>query len=45
MNHYALLDCEFEFVVPSKNSWDAHPITFVNPSKTYTVLAESKFTV
>lgn len=45
MNHYALLDLEFEFLVPSKNQWDAHPIAFVNPLKTYTLLAESKFTV
>ncbi|EAR85528.2 hypothetical protein TTHERM_00442780 (macronuclear) [Tetrahymena thermophila SB210] len=45
MNHYALLDLEFEFLVPSKNQWDAHPIAFVNPQKTYTVLADSRFTV
>lgn len=45
INHYALMGLEIEFLVPSKNSWDAHPIAFINPSKTYTVLGESKFTI
>lgn len=44
LNHYALLGLGFEFLVPSKNQWDSHPIAFVNPQKTFTVLADSKFT-
>ena len=45
MNHYALVGLEFEFLIPAKNQWDAHPIAFVNTMKTYTVIADSKFTV
>ena len=30
-----------EFIVPLKNSWDMHSFAFINPQKTFTVLAES----
>ena len=30
-----------EFIVPLKNSWDVHTFAFINPNKTFTVLAES----
>lgn len=31
----------FEFVVPSKNSWDVHPFNFVNPKKTFQTMADA----
>lgn len=30
-----------EFIVPLKNSWDVHTFAFINPNKTFTVLADS----
>ena len=31
-----------DFVVPCKNAWDIHTFTFMNPDKSFTVLAESE---
>jgi hypothetical protein len=42
MHHYLFKDIPFEFVVPFKNSWDVHPFNFVNPTKTFLVLADSE---
>jgi len=42
MQHWALQGLDFEFVIPAKNTWDIHQFNFVNPNKTFVVLAESK---
>lgn len=42
MHHYLFRNIPFEFVVPFKNSWDVHPFNFVNPMRTFVVLAESE---
>ena len=39
--HYSLTDVPSEFVIPAKNLWDIHRFNFVNPYKTFIVLAES----
>jgi hypothetical protein len=41
MHHYLFKSLDYEFIVPNKNSWDIHPFNFVNPKKTFVVLAES----
>jgi hypothetical protein len=40
LHHWAFQGMEYEFVIPLKNSWDVHSFSFVNPLKTFKVLAE-----
>lgn len=42
--HYSVQGLPLEFVIPSKNKWDIHRFNFVNPYKTFVVLAESQQT-
>ena len=42
--HFALKTLPLEFVVPMKNNWDIHNFNFVNPYKTFVVMAETKKT-
>lgn len=41
LHHWALEGMDSEFLVPLKNSWDMHNFNFVNPEKTFIILAES----
>ena len=40
-NHYLFQDIGFKFLVPSKNTWDVHPVNFLNSRKSFVILAES----
>jgi hypothetical protein len=42
LQHWALTEMEMEFVVPAKNAWDIHQFNFVNASKSFIVIAESR---
>ncbi len=42
--HFALQNLPLEFVIPMNNKWEIHNFNFVNPFKTFVVLAESKKT-
>ena len=42
LQHWAIAELPSDFVVPAKNTWDIHKFNFVNPNKTFLVLAESK---
>jgi hypothetical protein len=44
-NHWLCRDIEYEFLALAKNSWDCHPVNFVNPDKIYTVVADSLKTI
>ena len=41
LHHYLFEGLPCEFLVPSHNKWDIHPITFTNQDKAFIVLAES----
>lgn len=38
--HWLFQSMDNEFIVPLKNSWDIHPFSFVNESKSFVLLAE-----
>lgn len=42
LQHWALQGVDFEFKIPFQASWDVHQFNFMNPAKTFYVLAESK---
>ncbi|KAL4433516.1 hypothetical protein ABPG74_002913 [Tetrahymena malaccensis] len=42
ISHWAFKGIDANFKVPTKNQWDAHPFTSVNPDKQFQVLAESQ---
>lgn len=42
LQHWTLLNVQREFKIPLKTHWDIHNFNFINPNKTFVVLAESK---
>ncbi|CAD8051399.1 unnamed protein product [Paramecium primaurelia] len=43
LNFWLFKDVQMEFSIKQSNAWDIHTITFVNPEKRFSVLAENNF--